>query len=433
MKKRIFNTVVLSTAILLIVVLSACRSEQQVEKEPMPVKVATIELHSVGSEARYSATIIPRTQVELAFKVGGYVEAIQQVRGIDGKMRDLQEGDSITTGAVLAQVRQSDYQVKFKEATSQAAAAKSAIDASKAQYQEALSEILLNKAHLAEVEADFEKAKLDFERAQNLLSSKSMTKANYDAAKSQYELHAAKVAAARSEIGMIEAKADSAKAQIEVIEARFRATQAGVQEAAIPLQDTALKSPLNGLVLQKSVEKGTLVSHGKAGFIVADTSSVKAVFGVADVAVQEMKLGKTLSVVSESMPGKEFRGQITSIFPGADPKSRTFNVEVTIPNQDYLLRPGMIVSLKVGNQEVVTSQPTVPLSAVIKAKNNTNGYAVFVVTEQSGHQIARLREVKLGESYGNTIAVTDGLKQGERVITTGGTLVTDGDKIKVIP
>jgi multidrug efflux pump subunit AcrA (membrane-fusion protein) len=69
----------------------------------------------------------------------------------------------------------------------------------------------------------------------------------------------------------------------------------------------------------------------------------------------------------------------------------------------------------------------------MKAKNNADGYAVFVVTEQSEHQIARLREVKLGESYGNTIAVTDGLKQGERVITTGGTLVTDGDKIKVIP
>ena len=53
-----------------------------------------------------------------------------------------------------------------------------------------------------------------------------------------------------------------------------------------------------------------------------------------------------------------------------------------------------------------------PLNAVMKAKGNPNGYAVFVVTEEGGRQIARLRDVKLGESYGNTVAVTDGVQAG---------------------
>jgi multidrug resistance efflux pump len=83
------------------------------------------------------------------------------------------------------------------------------------------------------------------------------------------------------------------------------AAQALVQGRMIPLQDTALKAPLNGLVLQKSVEKGTLVSPGKIGFVVADTSSVKAAFGVADIAVPEMKLGSKLTVETEIMPGAE--------------------------------------------------------------------------------------------------------------------------------
>ena len=145
---------------------------------------------------------------------------------------------------------------------------------------------------------------------------------------------------------MYQARADSAKSRIDVSEAKSRGAQAVVQETTIPLQDTALKSPLNGIVLKKSIEKGTLVSPGTTGFVVADTSSVKAVFGVADVAVSEMKLGRTLSIESETMPGTEFRGQITSVFPAADPKSRVFNVEVTIPNPGYLLRPNMIVSLR---------------------------------------------------------------------------------------
>jgi RND family efflux transporter MFP subunit len=432
MKQRTFKAIAVSAALCLTSGLGGCRSKQ-VEKPAVPVKVAAVEMNSAGDGTRYSATIIPRTEVELAFKVGGYVDALQQVRGADGKMRDLQEGDGITAGAALARVRQSDYQVKVKEAVSQANEARSGVDASKAQYQEALSGIATSKAQLAEAEAAYEKAKLDFERAQNLFASQSLTKANYDAAKAQFDVANAKVEAARSQVRMLQAKADSAKSQIEVIEARSMGAQAVVQETQIPLQDTTLRSPLNGIVLQKSVEKGTLVSPGKTGFVVADTSSVKAVFGVPDVAVPEMRLGSTLSIETETLPGKEFRGQITSVFPAADPKSRAFNVEVTIPNPSYLLRPNMIVSLRVGAEQVASAHPVVPLNAVMKAKSNPDGYAVFVVIEQGGRQIARLRDVKLGESYGNTVAVMDGVQQGDRVITTGGTMVNDGDQLKVIP
>jgi multidrug efflux pump subunit AcrA (membrane-fusion protein) len=63
-----------------------------------------------------------------------------------------------------------------------------------------------------------------------------------------------------------------------------------------------------------------------------------------------MKLGRTLSLESETMPGRSFHGQVTSVFPAADPKSRAFNVEVTIANPEYLLRPNMIVSLRVATK-----------------------------------------------------------------------------------
>jgi RND family efflux transporter MFP subunit len=432
MKERTFKVWVVGVMLFPLVLLLACQSKQ-VQKPSVPVKVATVELHVPNGGARYSATIIPRTQVELAFKVDGYVDALQKVRDADGNMRDLQEGDRIATGAVLARVRQSEYQAKFKEAESQASEARSAIDTSKSQYQEALSAIDSSKAQLADAEAAYEKAKLDFDRAQNLFASQSLTKANYDAAKAQLETTTARVAAARSQVEMVQARANSAKSQIEVIKARSTAAQAVVHQKMVPLQDTALKAPLNGLVLQKSIEKGTLVSSGKTAFVVADTSSVKAVFGVPDIAVPEMKLGSRLSVETETAPGTEFQGQITSIFPAADPKSRTFNVEVTIQNPMYLLRPGMIVSLRVETKEPVQAQPVVPLNAVVKSKTNTKGYAVFVVIEQGGRQISKVRDVQLGETYGNTIAVTDGVKEGDRVITTGVTLVRDGEPVKVIP
>jgi len=432
MKSKTLVAVVLNGSIVLMPLLTACQSKKA-EKPAVPVKVAAVELNSSGNRSRYSATIIPRTEVELAFKVGGYVDALQQVRGIDGRMRDVQEGDRISTGAVMARVRQSDYQVKVRQAESQASEAISGIDASKAQYQEALSDIASRKSQLAEAEASYVRAKLDYDRAQNLFASQSMTKANYDAARAQYDVTTAKVETARSQIQMIQAKADSAKANIDVVSAQSRGAQAVVQETRIPLQDTALKSPLNGIVLQKSIEKGTLVSAGTRAFTVADTSSVKAVFGVADIVVPEMKLGRTLPIESETMPGKEFQGQITSVFPAADQKSRAFNVEVTIQNPEFLLRPNMIVSLRVETNQSTSAQLIVPLNAVMKARNNANGYQVLVLAEQGEREIARLRDVKLGQSYGNTVAVTEGLKEGERVITTGTTMVNDSDQVKVIP
>src|SRR6266481_3016679 len=135
MKERTFKMWAVGGTLFLLALLVACQSKEA-EKSPVPVKVATVELHAPDSGARYSATIIPRTQVELAFKVDGYVDALKKVRGVDGKMRDLQKGDRIAAGAVLARVRKGEYQGKFKEAESQASEARSAIDASKAQYQE---------------------------------------------------------------------------------------------------------------------------------------------------------------------------------------------------------------------------------------------------------------------------------------------------------
>src|SRR6185369_9378773 len=275
MKSKTFLAAVLNGSIVLMPLLTACQSKKA-EKPAVPVKVAAVELNSSGNGSRYSATIIPRTEVELAFKVGGYVDALQKVRGVDGRMRDIQEGDRISTGTVLARVRQSDYQVKFKQAEYQASEVRSGIDVSKAQYEEAVSGVASSKAHLIEAEAAYVKAKFDFDRAENLFASKSMTKADYDSAKSQYEMTNAKVAAARSQVQVIQAQADSAKANIDVVKAKSQSAQAVVQETQIPLHDTELKSPLNGVVLEKSIEKGTLVSSGDKAFVVADTSSVKA-------------------------------------------------------------------------------------------------------------------------------------------------------------
>lgn len=118
---------------------------------------------------------------------------------------------------------------------------------------------------------------------------------------------------------------------------------------------------------------------------------------------------------------------------------RNDEVEVGIPNPRQLLRSGLIASLVLAEAERPRQVLVVPLASIVRSGAGNGGdrtpdnYAVYVVEEQRGKQIARQRRVKLGEALGNTIAVLDGVGIGERVIATGATLVKDGQAVQVIP
>ena len=360
------------------VCLIGCGSQKQEEKPATPVGVKAAEEYRGGGETRYSANIQPYSHVELAFKSGGYVVRIFQVRGVDGKIRNVHEGDYVKRGTVLAQIRQSDYQAKVSQAASQLAAAK----------------------------ASLEHADLDLRRAKNLYAANSMTKSDYDKAQARYGEALGSVGAAAAQ----------------------------TQEARISLEDAALKAPVASLVLKRKVEVGDLANQGAVGFSLANTEDVKVVFGISDLMLQHLKLGESLTVTTEALRNKEFRGLVTAISPSADPKSRVFDVEITIPNHQQELKVGMIASVAVATGLAPHAVTVVPLTAIVRSKTNPEGYGLFVVTEKDGQQLARLRDnITLGEVYGNVITVTQGVKVGEPVIVTGATLVIDGQPVRIIP
>jgi RND family efflux transporter MFP subunit len=426
------NTGIITVMILWAITSIGC-TVQSAEKAPTPVKIKAVEMASANGGARYSASITPRLQVELAFKVGGYVEALHKVKGVDGQLRDVQEGDVIAKGTVLARLRQSDYAVKVTQAESQTMDTRAGVDSSKAQLAEAHSSLESSQSQLSEAQAAYDKAKSDFDRAASLFASQSLTKPEYDSAKTQLDMAEAKLKVAKAQIGVVKARINVASAQIASFDAKVKGAQAQVVEARIPLQDTLLRAPVNCVVLQKKLEFGALISPGTPAFVIADTTSVKALFGVPDLMIKNLKLGDPLMLTTESAPGADFHGQITAISPAADAKSRVFDVEVTIPNEGDVLKVGMIAALTVAGENPAAVLPVVPLNAIVRAKNDSQLYAVFVVEEQSGRSIARQRNIKLGETFGNTVAVTEGLKSGERIITTGANLIQDGDKVQVIP
>lgn len=355
---------------------------------PIPVRVQAVEGAGEASGLRYSANITPREQVELAFKVGGYVREIVAVPGPDGAKRELRAGDKVSRGMVLARLDPQDHAARANQA----------------------------RAAMEEAKASLVQAQKDFERSQSLVAGGYLAKSEFD--RSQERL------------GVARAKLDGARAQLE---------QANIQFA-----DSQLKSPLDGVVASRSVEHGTLVSSGTKAFVLVDLSSVKAVFGVPDTMQARIKPGSPLTVVVDALAGREFSGKVTAVSPSADPKSRVFDIELTIPNLDALLKDGMIATVRLeglGGQDAGAS-PTaegsstvasVPLQSVVRPPDDPKGYMVYVAAEKDGQTVAQARRVELGDVTGRSVLVRGGLKLGERVITAGATLVNDGAAIIVVP
>lgn len=349
--------------LILAAVAYGCGESAVPEKPPIPVKVHTITMSDASASSRYSATIRPDVQVDLAFRVGGYVEDILSLPGSDGRSRHVQEGDYVRKGVVLARVRDSEYRDRVTEA-----------------------------------ESTMRRAKADFERASDLYEAKSVSLAEYDAASAQYT---------------------SAKARHS--------------QAVEVLEDCTLEAPIDGYVLNRNVEVGALAAVGIPVFVLADTRAVKVVYGVPDVAVGALRIGAAQAITTAAVPGEVFEGTITRISAAADPNSRVFEVECSIPNPNNRLKVGMIASLETESNVAATPRTLIPLNAVLRPPGQTDGYAVYVVDGPEANTVARLRTVTLGEVVGDAVVAESGLQAGERIIMTGATLVTDSQRVRVIP
>jgi multidrug efflux system membrane fusion protein len=132
------------------------------------------------------------------------------------------------------------------------------------------------------------------------------------------------------------------------------------------------------------------------------------------------------------LPDSEFHGRISRVSAAADPKSRIFEVEVSIPNQKSELKIGMVATLMVQEDVAQTMDPAVPISALVRSTIHPGGYAVFIASNEGGASRARLRDVEVGTTIGNFIAIKSGTTPGEQIITSGAGLLRDGEPVEIV-
>jgi RND family efflux transporter, MFP subunit len=389
-------------SVTVVFILAGCGKEQAAGPEPVPVKVETVATQEVRPAWRYSGEIRPDTEVQLAFKQPGYIAALHQAKGADGRLRDIQVGDEVPPGAVLAHLRRSDYEATLNTAVGQEQSTQGALGASQAQLDQA--------------KADQKKADLDFERAQALYAAKAMTRPDYDAAVEQHDASAAAVQAAIR--------------QIEARKGQLSAAQGQKTSAQIGLSDTNLVAPMPGVIIEKNVEPGSLVAAGTLAFTLDDTRVVKVNFGVPDSMLAHFRMGSPVPVEVEGL-GRTFIGRITEIAASANRESRVFNIQVTLPNRDLSLKVGMIATVRI-DQANPQTVPVLPLTALITTESGSNNYSVFTIQERDGKQFAQLKSVRIGEAIGKSVVINEGLLTGERIIVNRTNQLTDGSLVRVI-
>lgn len=391
-------------SIVAVSVLAGCGTKtQKAGPEPVPVQAETVAMQQVQPSWSYSGEIRPDTEVQLAFKEPGYIATLDHVKGADGRMRDVQVGDEIAGGAVLAHLRRSDYEASFDSAVGQEHSMQGALATSQAELDRA--------------KADQTKADQDFERAQALYVAKAMTRPDYDAAVAQHASATANV--------------EAAVRQIEARRGQVAAALAQTVSARIGLGDTNLIAPMPGVIVEKNVEPGSLVAAGTSAFTLDDTRVVKVNFGVPDSMLAHLKVGAAVPVQLEALQGRTFTGRITEIAASANRESRVFNVEVTLPNRDRLLKVGMIASVRI-DPTIPQNVPVVPLTALMTAESGSNNYSVFTIKQRDGKQVAQLKSVRTGQTFGQMVVIDEGLTPGERIIVNRTNQLSDGSPIRVV-
>ncbi len=191
------------------------------------------------------------------------------------------------------------------------------------------------------------------------------------------------------------------------------------------LDNTVLRSPISGVVTARNYDRGDMYAMSSPIYTVQQITPVKLLVGVSETDYTRVHKGDKVSVTADALPGKTFAGSVVRLYPVMDPSSHTFKVEVQIPNNDRLVRPGMYVraTVNMGDNDSIV----IPDSAVVK-QQGSGQRLVYVIDADN---TVSIKIVTIGLHFGSSYEILSGLEEGDRVVTGGQSALKSGIKVEV--
>jgi len=261
------------------------------------------------------------------------------------------------------------------------------------------------EASLARNVAELELAKLEFSRVEALLRTDAISQQDHDARKSAVEVSAAQV----------------------------RLSRAAVDTAKLNLEYCTIRSPIDGRAGQRLVDLGNVVTAGASNRLVV-IQRLDPMY--ADFAIPENDLGAVQRALAEGNAKAEVRlpdepdrprqATLTFVDNSVQDGTGTVKLRAALPNPDWHFWPGRFVKVRL----VLGTRKDAVLVPASAAQTSAKGPFVYVVKDDS---TAELRPVTVGQRQGDLVAVAEGLKGGERIVTAGQLGVTPGGRVRSQP
>ncbi len=223
---------------------------------------------------------------------------------------------------------------------------------------------------------------------------------------------------------------DSVGSEMAYLQAKFAAeqTKANLDGLEARLEHTTVRAPFDGVLDERRVEVGSMVSPGQVIGRVVALDPVKVQAGVPERYAADVHPGARADVSFDVLGDRVFQAPVHYVGATVSPQSRTFSIEAEVRNPDELVKPEMVANISLA-RAVLDSAIVVPQDALVRVEG---GYVAFVTGRDDRGQVAKARKLVLGPSQRNEVVVTSGIQPGDSLIVVGQKSVADGDRINVV-
>ncbi|HLD36062.1 MAG TPA: efflux RND transporter periplasmic adaptor subunit [Planctomycetota bacterium] len=344
-------------------------------------KIVSVSVQQVGKTdlletMPFFGTVKAINQVDIYTKISGRVEEL-----------NIKNGDEVKSGDILVVLEHSAVKAQAEQATA-------SLEAAGAQ----LKQLQINLVNL----------KKELDRIIELSKEGAVSESKKDQIETQY---------------------NALLAQKEAVEAQMKQLEAVQQQAKINLAEANIRASISGIVSQKYVDMGDMVTPQRPVFTIIQVDTVKVTASIPEMVLSRVKTGLTHAVIAvDAYPDKKFDGIVTYVAPSVDQRSRTLEIEIELSNRDKILKAGMFcrVELILDNKKGIIAIPKDLI--VYDVSGGKQEYAIYTI--QDG--LAKKVNVNIGIYSHGLVEIKDGLAAGDTIITSVGPHIFDGCKVSPV-
>ncbi|NMM62229.1 efflux RND transporter periplasmic adaptor subunit [Clostridium sp. P21] len=367
----------------------------KVNKTAVEVKIA--KMVEKNTRDIYKATLEAYQQGMITSKISAKVISVT-----------IENGQYVNSGDAIVTLDDTDIQNNLKSAQAQLKINEQQLNSTEQQLNSA--QITMQKLQI-----NLDDSQRNYDRQKTLFESGAISKSDFEAAETRLNNSKADYNSGNANIKITKVSIETSKASIE-------AQKVNIEKFKNDLSNVVIKAPISGVISDKAINVGQMVSPGTVLAKVNDTSSIYATIQVPQEKISDTKIGQS-ATVTVGGSDRVFHGKVQNIDLSADVASRVFNCKIKIDNNDKALYPGVYTKTELLSLEK-TQVITTPVNVLV---GNEGNYSVFI----NDNGKAKKQKVTIGETYDNKVEISSGIKDGDQIICTNTGTLQDGDEIEV--